>query len=217
MAPYARTPHSWHMANEMGASHGRSQDDRATLDADAESAHPDGLHVLQRASRLGEELSRHLAEVPAFMFDKESPSRVKRLLEHWAKRVTIRSIVRLVVHRKRVKATLQEIPIRMQRVTNQVRLVLELIDDFAEGTYRDIPWHSMAIAAGAILYSVSPADLVPDALPLVGNLDDLIVLGIALRLIEKDLRRYAASKGHEPSEYFGDADSPTSGQTTSPT
>jgi uncharacterized membrane protein YkvA (DUF1232 family) len=204
------------MATETSSSRGGIRQDHGTLDAAAESAYLGGLHVLHRASRLGEQLSRHLAEAPLYQFGKETPSRVKRIVEQWSKRVTIRSVVKLVVHRKLVKATLQEIPTKMQRVTNQVRLVLELIDDFAEGTYRNVPWHSMAIAAGAILYSVSPADIVPDTLPLVGNLDDLFVVGIALRLIQKDLRTYAASKGYDVNDYFPDTGRATSQRTTSP-
>jgi uncharacterized membrane protein YkvA (DUF1232 family) len=62
----------------------------------------------------------------------------------------------------------------------------------------------MALAAGAVLYSVSPTDIVPDVLPLVGSLDDLFLMGLALRLIEKDLRAYAASKGYDVAEYFPD-------------
>jgi uncharacterized membrane protein YkvA (DUF1232 family) len=169
------------------------------------------------ASRIGEQLSQHLAEVPLFEFGKQTPSRLKRTLERWSKHLTIRSIVKLVVHRKRVNATLQEIPVRMQRVTNQVRLVLELIDDFAEGTYRNVPWHSMAVAAGAILYSVSPTDIVPDVLPLVGSLDDLFVIGLALKLIEKDLRTYAASKGYDVDDYFPGAASATLEEAALPT
>jgi len=217
MAHCARKTHSLHMPDETSSPNGRTRQDHGTLDAAPESVHVGRLHVLQHASHIGEQLSRHLAEVPVFGFGKETPSRAKRALEHWSKRVTIRSIVKLVVHRKRVKATLQEIPIRMQRVTNQVRLVLELIDDFADGTYREVPWHSMAVAAGAILYSVSPTDLVPDVLPLVGTVDDLFILGIALKLIEKDLRAYAASKGYDVNDYFPVVDSAASGHAASRT
>jgi uncharacterized membrane protein YkvA (DUF1232 family) len=115
-----------------------------------------------------------------------------------------------------VTATLRRIPIRMQLVTNQVRLVIELIDDFAEGTYREVPWHSMAVAAVAILYSVSPADLIPDALPLVGNVDDLFVLGLALKLLGKDLRAYAVAKGYDPDDYFPVGDAPLADGTADP-
>lgn len=201
------------MANET-LSNERPGQDRTGFDALAENVRLSKLHVLQSASRIGEQLSTHLAEVPLFQLGVQTQSWLRRLVEQWSKRVTIRSIVKLVVHRKQVKATLQRVPVRMQLMTNQVRLVLELIDDFAEGTYRDVPWHSMAVAAGAILYSVSPADVVPDALPLVGSVDDLFVIGMGLKLIEKDLRAYALTKGYSVHDYFPGGDSATSQRTT---
>jgi uncharacterized membrane protein YkvA (DUF1232 family) len=188
------------MADENQGEH--TWRDGFDFDAAAESVRLGKRRFLEGAARIGEQLSGHLAQVPVFMVDEARHPRWKQLFESWSKRITIASIMKLVVHRKRVKATLQEIPVRMQLVTNQVRLVLELIDDFAAGTYRDVPWHSMAVAAGAILYSVSPTDIVPDVLPLVGSLDDLFLIGMALKLIEKDLRAYAESKGYDLNDYF---------------
>jgi uncharacterized membrane protein YkvA (DUF1232 family) len=111
-------------------------------------------------------------------------------------------MLKLLVDRDRVQKTLQEIPKRMQLVTNQARLVVELIDDFAAGRYRDIPWHSLAVASVAILYSVSPADAVPDFVPGVGSVDDLVVIGIAFRLIRRDLEAYCRFKGYDVSQYL---------------
>jgi uncharacterized membrane protein YkvA (DUF1232 family) len=52
--------------------------------------------------------------------------------------------------------------------------------------YRDprTPWYARAFAALVIAYAVSPIDLVPDFVPLLGYLDDLILvpLGVALAL-----------------------------------
>lgn len=202
MAP--RRPYTASMTSEQTPG-SRMWPEGMSFDAAAESMRLGSRRILESATRVGEQLSARLAEVPLFDPGDGAPSRIKELFERWSKRVTIRSIMKLVVHRKRVKATLQEIPVRMQLVTNQVRLVLELIDDFATGSYRGIPWHSMALAAGAVLYSVSPTDIVPDVLPLVGSLDDLFLMGLALRLIDKDLRAYAASKGYDVAEYFPDS------------
>lgn len=190
------------MANEPKVAEGRTWQDGFGIDAAAESMRSGTRRVLHGAARIGGQLSERLGEVPLFKYGEAAPPRIKRHLEAWAKRVTIRNIMRLVFYRTQVRNTLHSIPIRMQLVTNQVRLVLELIDDFAEGTYREVPWHSMAIAASAILYSVSPSDLVPDVIPILGSLDDLLVLGAALKFIEKDLKVYASSKGYDVGEYF---------------
>ena len=52
--------------------------------------------------------------------------------------------------------------------------------------YRDprTPWYAKLLAAGVIAYAVSPIDLIPDFIPVLGVLDDLIIvpLGIALSL-----------------------------------
>ena len=52
--------------------------------------------------------------------------------------------------------------------------------------YRDprVPWHARLFAAVVVAYSFSPIDLIPDFIPVLGYLDDflLIPLGIALAL-----------------------------------
>ena len=44
------------------------------------------------------------------------------------------------------------------------------------------PWHAKAVAACVVAYALSPIDLIPDFIPVLGYLDDLIMvpLGIAL-------------------------------------
>lgn len=42
----------------------------------------------------------------------------------------------------------------------------------------------------ALLYLISPIDVIPDAIPLVGMLDDVLVAGYALRQAAAELERY---------------------------
>jgi uncharacterized membrane protein YkvA (DUF1232 family) len=46
------------------------------------------------------------------------------------------------------------------------------------------PWYARLLAAGIVAYAVSPIDLIPDFIPVLGYLDDLLLvpLGIALAL-----------------------------------
>ena len=52
--------------------------------------------------------------------------------------------------------------------------------------YRDprVPWYARAFAAVVVAYAFSPLDLIPDFIPVLGYLDDLVLvpLGIALAL-----------------------------------
>jgi uncharacterized membrane protein YkvA (DUF1232 family) len=42
----------------------------------------------------------------------------------------------------------------------------------------------------ALLYIISPIDLIPDAIPLLGLVDDVLVAGYALRQASAELERY---------------------------
>src|SRR5262245_39984117 len=75
--------------------------------------------------------------------------------------------------------------------------------------YRDprVPWYARLVAICVVAYAFSPIDLIPDPIPLLGYLDDLILvpLGIALavRLIPQDVlvecrARAAATAGRRP-------------------
>jgi uncharacterized membrane protein YkvA (DUF1232 family) len=54
-----------------------------------------------------------------------------------------------------------------------------------------VPWYAKLVAGCVVAYALSPIDLIPDFIPVLGYLDDLILLplGIALavRLIPPDL------------------------------
>ncbi len=62
----------------------------------------------------------------------------------------------LVEKKGRVSESMGSVPQNMHRVASQTRLVLELIDDFRDGTYREVSWRSIALLVAGLLYAVSP-------------------------------------------------------------
>ena len=44
------------------------------------------------------------------------------------------------------------------------------------------PWHAKLIVAGCVAYALSPVDVIPDFIPVIGLVDDLIFVPIALAL-----------------------------------
>jgi uncharacterized membrane protein YkvA (DUF1232 family) len=54
-----------------------------------------------------------------------------------------------------------------------------------------VPWYAKVIAACVVAYALSPIDLIPDFIPVLGYVDDLVLvpLGVALvvRLIPADV------------------------------
>lgn len=50
--------------------------------------------------------------------------------------------------------------------------------------YRDprTPWYAKAIAAMVVAYAVSPIDLIPDFIPVLGLLDDMVIVPVGIAL-----------------------------------
>lgn len=81
--------------------------------------------------------------------------------------------------------------------------------------YRDprTPWYARLLVAVIVAYALSPIDLIPDFVPLLGYLDDLILLplgiALALRLIPPtvldDCRARADELERRPSSRWGAA------------
>lgn len=69
--------------------------------------------------------------------------------------------------------------------------------------YRDprVPWYARAFAALVVGYAFSPIDLIPDPIPILGYLDDLVLvpLGIklALRMIPEPVMAESRAKADE--------------------
>lgn len=104
--------------------------------------------------------------------------------------------------RRRLGAQLERIPDSLHRTAKQLALGLEMVEDFRSGRYRAVPWGSLAVLTGALLYSVSPADVLPDPILGLGSLDDAIVLALATRFVRRQLESYCEFKGYSWEEYF---------------
>src|SRR5262247_3736587 len=56
---------------------------------------------------------------------------------------------------------------------------------------RRVPWPAKAVAALTVAYALSPIDLIPDFIPVLGYLDDLVLvplgLALAIRLVPPPL------------------------------
>lgn len=46
-----------------------------------------------------------------------------------------------------------------------------------------VPWYAKALAAIVITYAISPIDLIPDIIPVIGYLDDLILVPLGIILV----------------------------------
>ncbi|MEX1080925.1 MAG: YkvA family protein [Halofilum sp. (in: g-proteobacteria)] len=82
----------------------------------------------------------------------------------------------------------------------ELALLIRMLRAYARGAYPDLPWPTVLSSVGALLYFVTPVDLIPDFIAGAGLLDDAAVLAWAVRWMRSDLREFEAWEQRELDE-----------------
>lgn len=82
----------------------------------------------------------------------------------------------------------------LERFFTDIQLFLGLVRDYYKGDYRQVPYKTIAAIVAGLLYIANPIDIIPDFIPLIGYIDDAVVIGFCLKLVESDLEKYRAWK-----------------------
>ncbi len=73
---------------------------------------------------------------------------------------------------------------------DDIKTSFALIRDWFSGAYDKVPTRMIVSLAGALIYLVSPLDLIPDWVPMAGLVDDAAILAFVFRLSKVDLDAY---------------------------
>lgn len=78
----------------------------------------------------------------------------------------------------------------LEKVFDDLMLMFYLVRDWIKGEYKEVPVGSIVAILGGILYFLSPIDAIPDVIPVAGYLDDVFVLGLIIKQVSADLKKY---------------------------
>ena len=70
--------------------------------------------------------------------------------------------------------------------------MVRLVRDYQRAEYRDLPEQNLRTIIAALLYFVSPFDVIPDWVPVLGHIDDAFVVSLALKSVRADLDTFMA-------------------------
>jgi uncharacterized membrane protein YkvA (DUF1232 family) len=89
---------------------------------------------------------------------------------------------------------------QLERFTTDVVLFVSLVKDYYQGNYRKVPYKTISAVTVGLLYILNPIDLIPDFIPVIGYIDDALIIAFCLKMVEKDLKKYQAWKLEQSSD-----------------
>ena len=100
---------------------------------------------------------------------------------------------------KEVVETVQEkidsVPILKSTVAD-LPVMVSMVKSYVKKEYEVSP-KVVATIVSAFLYLVKRKDLIPDSLPILGQLDDIAVIALALKFVSPEIKAYASWKENQ--------------------
>jgi uncharacterized membrane protein YkvA (DUF1232 family) len=134
------------------------------------------------------------------------PSRSNAIARAWLLNIlylwyALRQYLRSVVLRRARKPAILEVKMKMSTrffemlrmiggLRSDLPLLVRLLKAWKNGNYRGLSVRTLASVAGALLYVVSPVDVIPDFIPGIGLIDDAAVLALLLHSLAQDLAAF---------------------------
>lgn len=75
----------------------------------------------------------------------------------------------------------------LKEVWDSLASLCRLVKRYVQGDYRETPWYSVLMMVAAIVYFVSPIDVIVDAIPILGYIDDAGVLAWTVKTFKDDI------------------------------
>ena len=107
------------------------------------------------------------------------------------------------VSEKNIKEVLSSIDEIIQKIKNssflsreraKVELLIMALRDYWNGEYKELPYRTIVAIVVALIYILNPIDIIPDFIPIIGQIDDLAMLLFVWEMISEDIRDYALWK-----------------------
>lgn len=90
---------------------------------------------------------------------------------------------------ERLEKKLSKIPLAGKYLAD-VPVLISLVKAYADKEYTEVPIGTIIAIISALIYVLSPIDIIPDILPAIGISDDAAVVAFALKFVHDDVEEY---------------------------
>lgn len=77
-----------------------------------------------------------------------------------------------------------------QKIKHKVRSLGLLLRHYANGSYRSVEGKNVVIILAGMIYFLSPIDLIPDILPVIGFADDIALISFIYNSVSEELEKF---------------------------
>jgi len=123
----------------------------------------------------------------------------EEFVKEGAKKMTDKDVEKVVEKSEEIKKKFTPYG-PLKRFIDDAKLLIAMVKDYWRKIYRQTPYGTISAIVFTLIYILNPFDLVPDVLPVIGQLDDASVLTACLMLIERDLKQYRKWKEGQPQQ-----------------
>lgn len=76
------------------------------------------------------------------------------------------------------------------KTQDSIIALARMLKAWIKGDYKNVSTKSMIAVVAALIYFVNPLDFIPDFIPIIGQLDDIFILGYLVKTLNKDIERF---------------------------
>ena len=126
--------------------------------------------------------------------NSEKESKILNAINKFKSKITKDSIPNFI---KKIESGMSKMNPKFKGQVQDVLNLIGMLNDWVTGAYRELPWETVLTLVAALIYVVSPIDVIPDVIPVAGWADDAFVVSKILPAISKDAAKYKEWKNNQ--------------------
>lgn len=82
----------------------------------------------------------------------------------------------------------------LEKFFDDIKTMCDMVASWAKKEYREIPYRTIGMIILTLVYVFSPVDIIPDAIPGIGLLDDAMMVTFCLKAVQGDIEDFRVWK-----------------------